>query len=730
MQEVEGFIESVVFRNENNGFSVLTIKSGGKRVSAVGVAPSFSEGERVLISGEWMEHPDYGRQIKIASIESIRPTTLGGIERYLGSGVIRGIGPATAKLIVSHFGKDTLAILDSGPERLSELGGIGPKRAKMIYESYLAQREMRQAMIFMQSNGLSPIMAMKVYKTFGDNAQAVLKTDPYLLVEKVEGIGFKLADQIAYSMGIERESEHRLTCGLQYVMGEAVASSGHMYLPSGELIEHASRLLNVDAALIETAVSKLVLLGIFVKMAVEGEEVYYHKRLYDAECETAGRLMKLIESISTDDEAEIGREVAKLEKREGIELCREQLDAVVAASTGGVTIITGGPGTGKTTSINLIIRLLSRRGKVALCAPTGRAAKRMTEATGREAKTIHRLLEYAGDEEIFTKNEDEPLDVDAVIVDEMSMVDINLMCALLRALKPGTRLVLVGDADQLPSVGAGNVLKDLIESDAVHVAKLTEIFRQANESMIVRNAHRINRGDMPIVNGADTDFFFVNSKTAADVQTAVVGLIDTRLPKYGGYDVLRDIQVMTPMKKGETGVYALNRLLQDTLNPESAGKAHLSRGDTVFREGDKVMQTRNNYQLEWERGEEAGLGVFNGDIGYIEEIDLEERTLLVRFDDEREVIYGDAELQDLELSYCMSVHKSQGSEFEVVVMPVLNGPKMLLTRNLFYTAVTRARKMVVLVGREACVAQMVENSHIQKRYSALRHRIRKLADTR
>jgi exodeoxyribonuclease V alpha subunit len=727
MHEVEGFIDSIVFRNENNGYSVLSIKTGNRQVSAVGIAPSFSEGERVLITGEWAEHPDYGRQIKIASIESVRPTTLHGIERYLGSGVIRGVGPATAKLIVSRFGKDALDILDADPERLTQIDGIGPKRARMIYASYAAQREMRQTMVFMQSYGLSPLMAMKVYKVFGDRAQAVLRADPYLLVEKVDGIGFKLADRIAYSLGIERESEHRLTCGLQYAMDEAVAAEGHMYLPEDVLLARAQRLLAVDVSLISVALKKLVLLGLLVGTQLEGETVYYERRLYDAECEVASRLKRLVASIEDADEVTVDKKIAKYERGEGIRLCAEQRDAVRAAATGGVTIITGGPGTGKTTSINLIIRLMTG-GRVALCAPTGRAAKRMSLATGHEAKTIHRLLEYAGDEEIFTKNQDDPLDASAVIVDEMSMVDIHLMCALLRAIKPGTRLVLVGDADQLPSVGAGNVLRDLIDSGALHVAKLTEIFRQANESMIVRNAHRINHGEMPIVNAKDTDFFFVGAKTAADAQASVLGLVGTRLPKYGGYDALRDIQLMSPMKKGESGVYALNRLLQEALNPPGGGKAQISRGDTLFREGDKVMQMRNNYQLEWTRGDEAGAGVFNGDIGFIESIDAEDRALTIRFDDEREAVYTEAELADLELSYCMSVHKSQGSEFEAVVLPVLSGPKMLMTRNLFYTAVTRARKIVVLVGREECVRQMIQNNHIQRRYSALADRVRNLRE--
>ncbi len=723
MPRVEGVVEDIVFRNDQNGFSVLSVKSGRERFAAVGSLAFVATGERLILEGEWVDHPEYGRQLKIASCENVEPETVSGIERYLGSGLIHGVGPVTAKLIVGHFGEDALAILDDSPERLSEIPGIGPKRAKLIATSYQEQRAARIALVFLQGYGISPSLSMKIYKAFGDRTQAVVRANPYQLVERVEGIGFKTADAIAHSIGIEPESPERLSCALSYVLEEASAVSGHMYLPRDTLLTETARLTGAPEDLIEPQLRALALMGRLVLAPADGQDAVYLSRLYEAEAEVARRLSLLMRMAPPALDAD---GIAGYEARSGVTLGAEQREAVRLALSGAVTVITGGPGTGKTTGIRCIIELLSRKGSVILCAPTGRAAKRMTEATGVEAKTIHRLLEYGGEEGFFQRDQDNPVDAAAMIVDEVSMVDTLLMRSLLRALRPGTRLILVGDADQLPSVGAGNVLHDLIASAVVPVARLTEIFRQAQESMIVVNAHRINTGGMPLVNGKDSDFFFERVESPDGIAQTVLSLVEKRLPGYLKLDPLRGIQVMAPMKKGDAGVYRLNRLLQERLNPERRNLPSLQRGDTVFRPGDKVMQVKNDYQIAWTRGDEEGQGAFNGDIGFVEAADPEERTLTVRFDDDRVIEYTDAEMDALELSYCISVHKSQGSEFEAVVLPLSAGPPILLTRNLLYTAVTRAKRLVVVVGREDVVRRMVESDRVLRRFSALSERLRAL----
>ena len=721
MPRVEGVVEEIVFRNDQNGFSVLSVKAGRERFAAVGALAFVVEGERVILEGDWVEHPEYGRQLKIASCENVEPETVGGIERYLGSGLIHGVGPVTAKLIVKKFGEDALAILDETPERLGEIPGIGPKRAKLIAQSYQEQRAARQALVFLQSYGITPALSMKIFKAFGDRTQAVVRANPYQLVERVEGIGFKTADLIAHSIGIEPESPERLSCALGYVLEEASQVSGHMYLPKGMLLSETARLAGAPEELVDTQLRTLALAGRLVFAPADGQDAVYLGRLYEAEAEVARRLSLLMRMAPPALDAD---GIVGYEQRSGVTLGAEQREAVRLAVSGAVTVITGGPGTGKTTGIRCIIELLSRKGGVILCAPTGRAAKRMTEATGVEAKTIHRLLEYGGEEGMFQRDQDNPIDADSVIVDEVSMVDTLLMRSLLRALKPGTRLVLVGDADQLPSVGAGNVLHDLIESRVVPVKRLTEIFRQAQESMIVVNAHRINTGAMPFANGKDSDFFFERVDGAEQLAQTVLTLVEKRLPGYLKVDPLRGIQVMAPMKKGEAGVYRLNRLMQERLNPERRGVETLQRGDTLFRTGDKVMQVKNDYQIAWTRGDEEGQGAFNGDIGFIESVDPEERTLTVRFDDDRVIEYTEADMDALELSYCISVHKSQGSEFEAVVLPLSAGPPVLLTRNLLYTAVTRAKRLVVVAGREDVLRRMVESDRVARRFSALAERLR------
>ena len=727
MSRFEATVESIVFRNERNGWTVASLRVDESKglISAVGILPFLNAGEHGVFEGEIQEHKAYGRQIRVTAYELSRPETRGAVEKFLASGLVKGVGPATAKAIVEHFGAKALDVLESEPARLAEVAGIGRKRAAMIAESFAAQNGMRATMLFLQRYDIAPSLSMKIYRAYGDATEQVLRANPYRLVDEINGVGFQTADDIAMGLGFARESDFRLRSGVKYALSEAAAGAGHVYLPLPELIRRAARLLGAEEAPVERSVRALILSDALIAEPMDGETAVYLPRLYRAECETARLLKRLLASARRAgfDEAAVRARIAAWEAEEGVALCAEQRRAVLAAAGEGACIITGGPGTGKTTSLQIILRMLREQGDVELCAPTGRAAKRMSEAAGCPARTIHRLLEYGGEGEGFARNGDNPLDADAVIVDEMSMVDIFLMRALLDALRPGTRLILVGDADQLPSVGAGNVLRDLIASGALPVVRLTEIFRQAGQSQIVLNAHRINRGEYPELRTRDTDFFLERKQTPGEAAKAAVALVETRLPNYLGLDRLRDIQVMAPMKRGEAGVFALNALLQAALNPEGPGKPALVRGASVLRRGDKVMQVRNNYDLEWTRGEERGAGAFNGDIGYIRAVDVRERALTVEFDDGRVADYDESLLDDLELAYCMSVHKSQGSEFEAVVLPLVSGPPMLMTRNLLYTAVTRARRLVVIVGREDCLRAMVDNNRILERYSALGRRL-------
>ena len=725
MARFEGVVEKISYRNDENGFTVAQVKlEGGERLAAVGAMPMLLAGERAAFEGELVEHREYGRQIRVSWVESIRPESLDGIEKYLASGMIRGVGPATARLIVESFGPRTLDVLESEPQRLTEVPGIGEKRAAMIAASFLEHNQMRGAMMFLQKYGLTPAMAARVYRAYGERTESVARENPYRLADEVEGVGFKTADRMALAMGFSLSSEFRLQSGLRYALNEAANASGHMYLPLTILVERARQMLGADEDLIDNALRALILSGGLEAEDIDGETAVYLPWYHEAETDAAFRLTRLLRSFEGGGEAGLAeRAVAEVEEEEAMRLCAEQREAVEAVEREGVLIITGGPGTGKTTTLKCILRLLDELGGAELCAPTGRAAKRMSEATGRPARTIHRLLEYAGEEGRFLRNEQEPLDCAAVVVDEMSMVDIFLFRALLRALRPGTRLVMVGDKDQLPSVGAGNVLKDMLESGAVPSVTLTEVFRQAASSMIVRNAHRINRGEYPEVRTRDTDFFLERRESMRAAVDSVVQLVTTRLPRYLGVDPLRGIQVMAPMKRMDAGVYALNAVLQQAINPPAPGKRELRRGEMVFREGDKVMQVKNNYDMGWTRGVEHGLGVFNGDIGYVAAADPHAEELTVAFDDGREALYALADLEELELAYCMSVHKSQGSEFDCVVLPLVSGPRLLMTRNLLYTAVTRARRLVVVVGREACMRAMVDNNYIDRRFSALDRRL-------
>lgn len=735
METIEAIADETVFRNDENGYTVLVVKAGRARVSAVGVMPPVTPGEKLIITGEWTEHPVYGKQIKVQGMEIEKPTTLSGIEKYLMSGMIKGIGPATTRQLIKAFGEQTLDVIYSEPQRLLELPGIGEKRAQMIQESYAEQAEQREAMVFLQSYGVTPSLAVKIFKRYGENVKQVIRSNPYRLVEDVEGIGFKTADKIAASLGIERDSEYRLSAGLKFVLEDATSGTGHCYLPRPELVQAAQRLLGNGQEAIDHELDALILAREIVAQILpdeQGEEIValYQPQTYRAEKEVAGRLREMIEAMPDTMASDLQAQIDELEGLEGLAFHPQQRQAIETAVKSGMTVITGGPGTGKTTIIKCIIKLLSVHGDVALAAPTGRAAKRMSEACGMEAKTLHRLLEYGGEEGEFARTQDNPLEMDTLIIDEMSMVDIFLMRSLLRALVPGTRLIMVGDADQLPSVGAGNVLRDILDSGAVPSVRLTEIFRQDEKSMIVYNAHRINHGEAPRLNAKGSDFFFERAQSPSDAARRIVALCATRLPGFVGLDPVRQMQVLSPTKKGECGVWALNQLLQAEFNPPAPQKHERVRGDTTFREGDKVMQTRNNYQLEWSKegvfGWEDGQGVFNGDIGFVTEIDPQEHTLRVRFDDDRVATYEGGDVDDLELAYCISVHKSQGSEFPVVILPAVGGPPMLLTRNLLYTAVTRARRLVMIVGREAAIDQMIANVNTRKRYSALRWRLKQM----
>ena len=726
MPAFEGLVDEIVFRNEENGWTVLTLKPDkGSAFTVVGILPFLNAGERARVEGDWTEHRDYGKQFRAERYETVQPETKSGVERYLASGIITGVGPATAKLLVKQFGAKTLEVLENEPWRLTEIPGIGAKRADTICQSYAEHKQTREIMVFLTGLGFTPSIAMKIYKRFGDLSVEIVRSDPYRLADDVKGVGFQTADGIALSMGFHLEDERRIRSGVKYALSEAVSGGGHTYLPRAVLRQEAARLLSVDASFIDRSLAQLILKGDLIAEKAGEDDAVYLRALYDAEADVAVRVVRLMAADTGDETSPetLNKAIMEYETKESMTLSKMQKEALKMAVGERVSIITGGPGTGKTTILNCLIRLTGRFGKIELCAPTGRAAKRMTEATGQEARTIHRLLEYSGENETFKKGVDDPLDAHTIIVDEMSMVDIFLMRSLLRAIRPGTRLVLAGDADQLPSVGAGNVLGDLIQSGVVPVMKLTEVFRQAEQSAIVLNAHRIHRGEMPVVNQKDTDFFMEKRMSAEQTAESALNLVKTRLPGYFGLDALRDIQVMTPMKKGEAGVYSMNRRLQEALNPRGS-KPQFTKGDTVYRLGDKVMQVRNDYDVEWQRGDEEGSGVFNGDIGFVTDVDSEERTLEVTFDDGRRVEYNDESLEDLELAYCMSVHKSQGSEFEAVVLPLVSGPPMLFTRNLLYTAVTRAKKLVVITGREDCVRAMVQNDHVAKRYSALSDRLR------
>ena len=779
MATVSGYVEKIKYRNEDNGYSILSVSSEGLDYVLVGTFPYISEGDFIEASGREVEHPIYGDQIQVETYELKAPEDMASMERYLGSGAIRGIGSALAARIVRRFKADTFRIIEEEPERLAEVKGVSEKMARSIAEQMESKKEMRQAMMFLQEYGISMNLALKIYNEYGSRMYGIIRENPYRLADDIQGVGFKMADEIAQKVGIFTDSDFRIRSGIYYTLLQSVAN-GHTYLPEEELLTAASELLHVDPSGMEKHLTDLQIdKKIVVKVnedrnadqnadqnadrntdwneahnadqnqnqnqeqnqppAPSPSRHVYASQYYYTELNTA-RMLHDLNLHGSEPEEEIRKKLEVICKEEQIEPDELQIRAVIEAVNSGLLIITGGPGTGKTTTINTIIRYFEQEEmELLLAAPTGRAAKRMTEATGYEARTIHRLLELTGvpsdDKDTsgmhFERNEENPLEADAIIIDEMSMVDIYLMHALLRAVNPGTRLILVGDINQLPSVGPGNVLRDMIASGAFNVVQLTRIFRQAAESDIIVNAHKINAGEQIQLGKRSKDFLFIRREQPDAIISAMLTLVQEKLPNYVHADKF-DIQVMTPMRKGALGVERLNTILQSFLNPKDPSKPEKEMGGTIYRVGDKVMQIRNNYQIEWEIRSrygipiDSGAGVFNGDIGIIREINTFTEELTVEFDEGKMVDYSFKQLEELELAYAITIHKSQGSEYPAVVIPVYSGPRMLMTRNLIYTAVTRARACVCLVGVPGMLQVMVDNEMEQRRYTGLKIRIQEV----
>lgn len=731
MEKLAGYVEHIIYRNADNGYTVLNLVSGEAEITCVGIFSAIAEGENIEASGDYTDHPTYGKQFKVESFEEKAPEDEEAIERYLGSGAIRGIGLALAARIVRRFKADTFRIIEEEPERLAEVKGISERKAMEIADQVNEKRDLRQAMIFLQQYGITMNLAVKVYQQYGQEVYGIIRENPYRLADDIEGVGFRTADEIAVRVGIRMDSDFRIRSGILYVLLQA-STEGHTYLPEEELTRRTGQLLEVGEEQIEKQYMDLAIERKIIMKQGENQTQIYAASFYYMEANTATMLKQLNVSYDVPD-LEIEERVRRIEKQTGMELDEHQMTAVKEAVRNGLLIITGGPGTGKTTTINTIIKYFEMEGlDIFLAAPTGRAAKRMSETTGFEARTIHRMLELNGGVDGaagFERNEQNPLETDVVIIDEMSMVDISLMHALLKAVAVGTRLILVGDVNQLPSVGPGSVLRDIIRSHECNVVMLTKIFRQASTSDIIVNAHKINQGEEVTLDNKSMDFFFLKRYDADVIISVVLQLIKQKLPKFVDATPY-DIQVLTPMRKGLLGVERLNGILQRYLNPPSPQKREKEHGDILFREGDKIMQTRNNYQLEWEIRTKYGLsvdkgtGVFNGDMGIVREINDFAETMTVEFDEGRMVEYPYKLLDELELAYAITIHKSQGSEYPAVVIPLLSGPSMLMNRNLLYTAITRARKCVTLVGNEVTFAQMVQNTSQQKRYSGLCDRLK------
>ncbi|MBE6014903.1 MAG: ATP-dependent RecD-like DNA helicase [Lachnospiraceae bacterium] len=727
-ETIKGYVEDIVFRNEDNGYTVLKLSGNEEKSSVVGFFHYINLGEYIEATGHYSEHPIYGSQFNVEQYEVKMPADVEGYERYLGSGIIKGIGPALAARIIDMFGEDTFRIMEEEPECLAKVKGISSKKALEIGVLFAEKKDMRDAMVFLQKYGITINLAVKIYQRYNNQLYDIIRDNPYRLAEEIDGVGFKTADDIAAKVGIAKDSDYRIRGGILYVLSDALAE-GHTYLPEENLIRAASRLLDVEESAISGNITELTIDRKIMRKEYEGVTCCYDIRYYYMELGVAARLFELADIYGVKEDV-LERRIERISGNEGIVLDDKQKEAVLESFRNGLTIITGGPGTGKTTTINTIIRCFEEENfDIVLAAPTGRAAKRMTEACGYAAKTIHRLLEAGGLGEGmggFGKNEDNPIEADLVIIDEMSMVDISLMNALLKAIVPGTRLILVGDVNQLPSVGPGNVLKDIIDAGCFGVVKLEHIFRQASRSNIVVNAHMINAGKVPDLEKKEKDFFLLKRYDPQRIIEVMLYLISKKLP-----EVLEckptDIQILTPMRKGNLGVERLNKVLQNYMNPAEPMKREKDFGDRIFREGDKVMQTKNNYQLEWEIcGKyniplDAGLGVFNGDMGIITAVNTFSEIITVEFDDGRCVDYSYKDAEELEHAYAVTIHKSQGSEYPGIIVPVLSGPEMLMTRNLLYTAVTRAKKCVALVGDERMFTNMIYNDMEKVRYTGLNH---------
>ena len=721
---IEGAVEEIIFRNDGNGYTVFYFEHSDMHTVCVGKFLQISVGAHLKLEGNFVTNAKYGEQFQVDSFETLYPTSKEGIRKYLGSGLIKGVGPVTAKAIVDVFKEDTLNVIEFAPKELANVRGISERKAEMIGEAFRELKHLQNTVIFLQGYGLTVNMAIKIFEVYQNKTVEIIKENPYKLVEDVEGIGFATADKIARSLGIDRRSEFRIRAGFLYCLTDASEKNGHTYLPKEDLFKNVSKLLEIE----EEESFKKVLEDLIFDRTVTNTFIFPHDavmltKYFYYERSIADKLALLCCSL-TSTELNVDSEIKHFEEVNKITFHPDQKKAIINAVNSGVSIITGGPGTGKTTIVKCIIELLeAQRKKILLTAPTGRAAKKLSEATERDARTIHRALQVDFRSKRFIFNEQNPLPYNVIIVDEVSMVDVPLMCNLLKAVVRDTKLIFVGDKDQLPSVGAGNVLEDMLTSGVISVAELTQIYRQSEKSLIISNAHKINEGEMPEIDNKSQDFFFDAKVELEDIKTTIVNMVTTRIPKFNGIDSIK-IQVLAPLKAGVCGIENLNRELQAKLNPPKNFRKELTVGQTIFREGDKVMQMSNNYDLEWTRQvglyTENGAGVFNGDIGYIHSIDVQTGEVEIWFEDGRECIYPRTELSQLSLAYAITIHKSQGSEFDVVIIPIISGPSLILNRNLIYTAVTRAKKMVVLVGEKKNLKRMIGNKFILKRHTALK----------
>ena len=726
--KIKGIVESIIFQNVENWYTVVELDCDGVLETVAGIFPPIAEGEEVEVEGDFVE-TRYGRQFKADGVKTTLPESETGIIRYLSSGLFRGVGPITAQKIVSKFGKSTLLVIEKSTERLTEVSGISRVKAHAIAETHGQMKSMGEMLVGLQNLDISINLSIKIYKCYGDQSVEVVRTNPYKLVEDIDGIGFLTADRIALSQNIERDSEYRITAGLLHVLKEASLKEGHTCLPYDKLINESSLLLGIDGALIESNMQMMLMERKVVKYVKKGVEYIAQTVYYNMEKSVATKLV-LLKNEFGKLHLDVDADISEFERTRGITLNDAQKNAVITAVNSGVMVITGGPGTGKTTIIRCIIFILAKlRVKFALCAPTGRASKRMSEACGVEAKTIHRLLDlgFQNGKSSFAHNEDNPISADVIIVDEMSMTDIHVFHALLKGIKRGGRLIMVGDRDQLASVGAGNVLHDIIKSGEYPVISLNLIYRQGENSLIIENAHKVNEGVMPTLDVTDKDFFFMSRGTQEDIASTVKEMVLSRLPKYMSVTP-QDVQVLCPMKKGVAGVNNLNTILQEAVNPKLKGEPEIIYGTTTFRKGDRVMQVANNYKMEWQKTEDdgttsAGTGVFNGDIGTVVEIDKSSQLMSVLFDDGRLANYGAIDMSDLTLSYAISIHKSQGSEFDIAIITLVGGSPQMMTRNLIYTAITRAKKLVVIIGDKRCLYRMIKNTYTATRYSLLKDMI-------